>query len=96
MFRLIDTRLLLLTAIVVFVSGCTAPEPVAIDESADYPPKFQTPQYLAARKKLIKSLVPEERLAAVKILDMMMELMAKDRCEPGEIQVRVSDVPVSE
>ena len=96
MLRPTDSRLLLLTVIVVFVSGCTPPEPVAIDESADYPPKFQTPHYLAAREKLIESLVPEERLAAVWILDMMMEFMAKDRCEPEEVLVKISDVSASE
>jgi len=104
MIRLIDTRLLLLTAIVMIMSGCSVHEPGAInesvvtgiDESADYPPKFQSRQYLAAREKLIKNLVPEERLPAVQILDMMVELMAKDRCKPEEILVNFSDVSASE
>ena len=95
MFQLINIRLPLLAVLFVFVWGCMAPEPPVVDESPNYPPKFQTPHYLAAREKLIESLVPEERLAAIRTLDNMMEFMAKDRCESGEILVRISDVPVS-
>jgi len=95
MFQLINIRLPLLAVLFVFVWGCTAPEPPVVDESSNYPPKFQTPHYLAAREKLVESLVPEERLAAIRILDYMMEFIAKDRCEPDEILVKISDVPVS-
>lgn len=97
MLQTIKTRLLLLAVIFMFIWGCNASEPaVVLDESTSYQPKFQTPHYLAAREKLMQTLVPEERLAAMRILDWMMEFMAADRCEPGEILVNISDVPVSD
>ena len=85
-----------LTVIVVFVSGCAdigvrqASE--RIDSVDQYPPKFQTEGYLTAREKLIENLAPEERLPAVRILDMMMEFMVKvhKKCEVSEeVLVRV-------
>ena len=80
MFRLVFLRLILLSAI--FACGVVC---------ADDPPKFHSEDYLAARARL-EMLVPEERQAAVRILEKTIFFMAeKGGCEPGEIRVYFSN-----
>ena len=57
-----------------------------------HPPKFLTENYLIAHERLVERLVPEERRAATRILDWMIDFMATGRIATEEIQVRVVDV----
>ena len=103
MFQMTFLREILLIAFFTFISGCADTGFHHTDESIDDlpesvvpPPKFQTENYLTAREKLLKNLVPEEQQAAVRIFDMMMEFMVEFRQknnEPREILVRLSDYP---
>jgi len=95
MFRTI----LLLTAIFTFAIGCTNKYPVHDEQTdeiqnewVDASPKFQTENYLIAHEKLIESLVPKERQAAIRILDWMIDFMAEGRCKPEEILLNVVNV----
>lgn len=96
MSRIVFFRNILLFAIFALVLGCTTENPVRETDGEKWivpPPKFQTENYLNARAKIIERVVPEERPSAVRILEWMMEFMAKDICKPEEISIQVSDLP---